>query len=287
MATITVSTVDGGFTDTAVITVLEVNNPIAVTGVLLTPETAEVDEGANLQLTAVVQPADATNQQINWSSDNTAVATVDSNGLVSAISPGMATITVSTVDGGFTDTAVITVLEVNNPIAVTGVLLTPETAEVDEGSNLQLTAVVQPADATNQQINWSSDNTAVATVDSNGLVSAISPGMATITVSTVDGGFTDTAVIRISSSSNSSNSLLFAPNPYRSGETLTINGLPESALSLYLFDEDGKLVKKLGQEFAADGSLEVNISDTRQGLYFLLIQSTDSSFEESIKLFIE
>ncbi|PQJ15199.1 Ig-like domain-containing protein, partial [Aureicoccus marinus] len=93
-----------------VVLLQSVSNNVNVTGVLLTPETAEVDEDTDLQLTASVQPADATNQQLSWSSDNTAVATVDSNGLVSAISPGVATITVTTTDGAFTDTAAITVV---------------------------------------------------------------------------------------------------------------------------------------------------------------------------------
>ena len=284
-ATITATTVDGGFFDTTLITVIEVNNTIAVTGVVLNPETADVNEGDNLQLTATVQPADATNQQINWSSDNNAVATVDANGLVSAISPGTATITATTVDGGFFDTTLITVIEVNNTIAVTGVVLNPETADVNEGDNLQLTATVQPADATNQQINWNSDNNAVATVDANGLVSAMSPGTATITATTVDGGFFDTTLITVIEVNNTID-ISFAPNPIRKGDILLIEGLPEVLLNLYLYDVDGKLLENMGQKYAIDGIINLRITSVRQGFYLLYLESSDTSFQESLKIFI-
>ncbi|WP_242837277.1 Ig-like domain-containing protein [Alkaliphilus transvaalensis] len=62
-----------------------------------------------LQLNAVVAPADATNKDVTWSSDNDTVATVDANGLVTAEAEGVAVITVTTNDGSFTATVEITV----------------------------------------------------------------------------------------------------------------------------------------------------------------------------------
>ncbi|PQJ15200.1 T9SS type A sorting domain-containing protein, partial [Aureicoccus marinus] len=118
-------------------------------------------------------------------------------------------------------------------------------------------------------------------------VSAISPGVATITVTTTDGAFKDTAVIQIISKPDSSTTLAFAPNPYRLGQTLIINGLPQAVFNIYLFNKDGKLIRKLGQEYTIDGILEINIASTPQGLYFLFLLSDDSSFEKSLKLLIE
>jgi len=75
-------------------------------------------------------PNNATNTQVTWASGNTAVATVDTNGLVTAVSPGIAIITATTVDGSFTDTASIEVLEP----------LTPP--DCIQGTNLSLSATV-------------------------------------------------------------------------------------------------------------------------------------------------
>jgi uncharacterized protein YjdB len=83
--------------------------PILVTGVTMSPTSATVNIGSTTQLTATVAPANATNKTVSWSSNNTGVATVNTNGLVSAIASGTATITVTTQDGNKTATCTITV----------------------------------------------------------------------------------------------------------------------------------------------------------------------------------
>lgn len=87
------------------------SSPIAVTGVTLNQHTATVEEGQTLQLNATVSPSDATDKSVTWTSNNTSAATVSSSGLVTAVASGQgtATITVTTTDGGYTDTCVITV----------------------------------------------------------------------------------------------------------------------------------------------------------------------------------
>lgn len=83
--------------------------PVAVTGVSVAPTALELTTGGHSQLTATVAPNDATNKNVTWTSNNTSVATVDETGNVSAVTPGNATITVTTVDGGFTATCAVTV----------------------------------------------------------------------------------------------------------------------------------------------------------------------------------
>ncbi|MDO5116245.1 MAG: Ig-like domain-containing protein [Synergistaceae bacterium] len=83
---------------------------VAVTGVTLDHATLTLaNAGATAQLTATVLPAGATNRNVSWSSDNSAVATVDANGLVTAVTAGTATITVTTVDGNYTASCAVTV----------------------------------------------------------------------------------------------------------------------------------------------------------------------------------
>ncbi len=85
------------------------------------------------------------------------------------------------------------------PVAVTGVSLNPEVLTVNGSDSSQLTATIAPADATNRLLDWESSDPAVAAVDAGGRVRGVSPGSATVTVTTVDGGFTDTADITVTS----------------------------------------------------------------------------------------
>lgn len=82
------------------------------TGVSVSPSTASVEAGSTVQLTETVAPSNATDKSVSWSSSNTAVATVDSSGLVTGVSAGSATITATTTDGGYTATCAVTVTPV-------------------------------------------------------------------------------------------------------------------------------------------------------------------------------
>lgn len=84
--------------------------PVSVTGVDVSPSTASVEIGGTTTLTATVSPNDASNKTVTWSTSNSSVATV-SNGVVTGVSAGTATITVTTQDGGFTDTCTVTVTQ--------------------------------------------------------------------------------------------------------------------------------------------------------------------------------
>lgn len=86
-----------------------VSSTIAVTGVTVSPTTVNKAAGLNQQLTATVAPSNATNTSVTWSSSNTAVATVNTNGLITTLSAGTATITVTTVSGSKTATCAVTV----------------------------------------------------------------------------------------------------------------------------------------------------------------------------------
>jgi len=82
-------------------------------------------------------------------------------------------------------------------VAVTGVSLNEDTASVTVGNTTTLTATVEPSNATNKTVSWSTSDEDVATVD-GGVVTGIGAGTATITVTTADGGFTDTCEVTVS-----------------------------------------------------------------------------------------
>jgi glucosylceramidase len=83
--------------------------PIAVTGVSVSPTTANIAVNTTSQLVATVAPTNATNKNVTWSSNNTSVATVNSNGLVTGVAQGTAIITVTTISGGKTATSSFTI----------------------------------------------------------------------------------------------------------------------------------------------------------------------------------
>ncbi len=193
-ATITVTTTDGGYTATCAVTVA----PISVTGVTLNKTTLSlVAGGATGALTATVAPANATNPAVTWASSNAAVATV-ANGVVTPLTVGTSTITVSTVDGAKTATCLVTVSALNVP--VTGVTVAPATLTLSPGTTKALTATVAPANASNTAVTWSSSATATATVSASGVVTAVGLGAANIIATTTDGAFTSNCVVTVSPS---------------------------------------------------------------------------------------
>ncbi len=174
-------------------------DPVSVTGVSLNKNATTIAIGANETLTATITPANADNQAVTWSSNNTAVASVDQTGKVTGVSAGTATITVTTQDGNKTASCTVTVPDPSaDPVAVTGVSLNKTSTSLTVGATETLTATVAPANATNQAVTWSSNNTAVASVDQNGKVTAVAAGTATITVTTQDGNKTATCTVTVS-----------------------------------------------------------------------------------------
>ena len=129
---------------------------------------------------------------MTWTSSNTAVATVSSTGLVTAIKNGTANITVKTHDGGFTKVCKITV-----GVPVTSVKINATSRTLAAGKTFQMAAWPQPTNASNKKVTWSSSNPAVATVSSTGLVKGIKAGTAVITVKTNDGGKTAKCTITV------------------------------------------------------------------------------------------
>lgn len=170
---------------------------VPVSAITLNSTSQTLNIGDSFQLDATVSPSDATDASLTWSSSNTAVATVDANGLVTAVAEGTTIITAKANDGsGVSASCNITV---EKPVVlVTSVTLSQTAATLTEGDTFQLEATVSPEDATDSSLTWSSSNPSVATVDANGLVTAVAEGQATITAKTNDAsGVSATCVITV------------------------------------------------------------------------------------------
>lgn len=150
---------------------------VPVTSVTLNKSSTSLLIAATETLTATIAPANASTQTVSWSSDNSTIVSVDSSGKITAGSAaGTAVITAKAENCS----ASCTVSVLTSPIDVTGLTLNTSSLSVAKGSTGQITATITPSDATNQNIEWTSTNTAVATV-TNGVVTGVSGGTATIT----------------------------------------------------------------------------------------------------------
>ena len=205
-AIITVKADGGNHTATCAVTVTNNEQNIPVSGVSIVGN-PEVNEGEETQLRATVTPSSATNKSVRWESSDTDTATVDSDGLVRGVKEGTATITVTTEDESKTASCIVTVKSTRTE--VDGVSISGNT-NIKENEKTQLKATVTPSSATNKNVTWESSNTAVATVDSNGLVTGVKEGTATITVTTEDGKKTATCTVTVEKSLESAKAELTA-----------------------------------------------------------------------------
>jgi len=273
--TVTVQVTDGKtFTDRCIVNV--VSAPISVEDVeFITEEGLIIPPGGSTTLQYQVLPEDASNKSVLWESNNEKVATVNQEGLVTAVSLGTAVISVTTVEGGFKARYTITV-----KVVVTGVELEPLSKTVFEaGEEVELVANVLPEDATNKKVTWESSDPEVATVDDNGKVTAKSVGSVIITVTTEDGEFEDACEIEVKKTDVTGVELEENTKleiPAGNEVTLKANILPANASNKKLIwessdplvatvDEDGKVTAiDVGNAFITVTTDEGGFEDTRE-----------------------
>lgn len=177
-ATITATAKDGKGASSSI--TLKVEEMAA--GVTLEPNSLNLKENETAQLSASVQPTTAS-QSIRYSSNNDAVATVSNTGLVTAVKEGTAIITAAANDGsGKYATCTVKVGSTPVEVPVTGITVNPSELLLEEKEAKELKATVEPANATNKGVIFSSSNTNVAVVSNDGLVTAVNNGTAIITV---------------------------------------------------------------------------------------------------------
>lgn len=147
-------------------------------GITLTPSANTVEKGQTVTVTATITNSD--DLAVTWSSSDSSIATVAGNGVVTGQAAGGVTIT-ATHSSGKTATCTITVTE---PVPALSVTLNQTTAEVEAGQNVTLTATATPAE--NVTVTWKSSDETIATV-SNGTVTGVKEGKATITATATNG----------------------------------------------------------------------------------------------------
>ncbi len=184
-ATIIVQTEDGGYIDMTNVTVLQ-----PVTSIKLSKTEMSVKKGTVFWLNATVLPDSADNKAVTWYSSDTSLATVAQDGMVTTLACGTVTISCVSDDNG---TTAYCIIEITEP--VTGLTLNTYYQEMVAGTKFVIVPTVEPFDAINKSVTYVSSDPAVATVDANGVVTAVAGGTCEIIVTTVESSVTRTCTI--------------------------------------------------------------------------------------------
>ena len=220
-ATITVSTPDGKFSASCVLTVMQ-----HVTGVSISKSSLTLYTGQTETLSAQVKPDDATDTRLTWSSSDKTVATV-ANGKVTALKAGSVQIRVTTFEGGFQDVCNLTVKQ-----HVTGLDLSHSTRTIYLGQTVTMTATVLPSDASDKSVTWTSSNSDIVSVTQNGSVTANAMGEAEITATSNDGGFSKSCKVTVIEPLVPATSLTLTP------KTMSLNIGENGSLELQILPND-------------------------------------------------
>ena len=178
-ATITVKSVDGEYTATCTVTVGK-----HVSSIILSDTELTMPAGTNETLYATVMPLAAFDKTVTWVSTNPKVATVDKSGNIKAIKAGTTTVIAYCEDGDVTASCTVTVTN-----SATGIEMSESEVYIARNSQKQLNATVKPDTAENKNITWESKYPEIATVDSNGLVTAKMAGTTIVVATSADGEF--------------------------------------------------------------------------------------------------
>ena len=169
-----------------------VNKEVAATKVQLSETDMTLNIGKTATLVLTVTPQNFTDE-VAWKSSNTDVATVNDAGVVTAKAVGTATIRVTV--GNVSASCKVTVKQ-----PVTSIYLNRSSLTLEGGETSTLTVSVYPSNADNKNVEWSSSDEKVATVDQNGLVTAVGKGSATVTAAAADGsGVKGTCTVTVTS----------------------------------------------------------------------------------------
>lgn len=229
---------------------------VLVSGISLDATSISMIEGESTSIVASITPENADNQFVLWSSDNPSSVTV-SNGIVKAVSAGTAYVTATSEDGGKTATCFVSVRSQSVPLE--RMSLNKDRCELYEDEAEQLEAELFPMNTTETSLEWSSSDESVATVDADGLVTAVSAGEAVITVKC--GEITASCPFTI----------VKLPEPLtftaegRSSVSLAAHGTPPSCELLYRMGDADWLPYEVGETIALEDGESVSFLRVGKG----------------------
>ncbi len=236
-ATITVTAKVGTNVKTATVSV----NVKLLAETISVDETMDIYTGYNSTLVTVVGPEGCEdNYEVSYSSSNEEIATVDTNGKVTGVKEGVATITVTLkVNGKVVDTAICEVTIQDEEIPMTGIEVESASVTLYKGETSTIKVSILPVDTTDSpSYSYSSSNEEIATVDANGKITAVGAGTATITVTATAGTNIKTATVSVTVKVNANTVIVDETLQLQKGENdkLTVKVLPEDTTETYTIE---------------------------------------------------
>lgn len=194
-ASIIIKSIYGDITAVCEITV---EQSVPVTGISLSKKSYTFSGlKQTYRINPVFEPSNASDKTVIWTSSDPSVATVSDQGMVTSVKKGETVIRLETKDGGFTAEFKV-IVSPNDRVSVTGVVLSDYTLVFDAlGKTQKITASVKPSNASEKGIRFSSNNSAVATVSSDGTVTATGYGTTQIVATSVDGGYSEVCTVTV------------------------------------------------------------------------------------------
>lgn len=188
LGTTYITAVNGEYSSSCKVNVIA--NYIAVKEITLPDSSIELLVNSTENINAKVNPSNASNSTLLYSSNDPSVVTVDQNGNITGNKIGTAYITIV----AETKSASLKV-NVVDKISLKSIEIVPQTLTLTEGNSGKLEVAFNPNNATDKSVTWQSSNSNIVTVDSSGNLKAISSGTATITATSNDGGYTSSSKI--------------------------------------------------------------------------------------------
>lgn len=258
---------------------------VPVESLTLNKTSLSLTENQKERLTAYISPEDATNQDIVWSSSNTSVAVVDSDGEVLAVKKGACNITVT-----LGDISAECKVTVDSPEVPVSNIELSGSSRIERGKTGMAIAIVYPSNATNKTVTWSSSDDKIVSVDSDGTLNALSIGHATITASAgsvtksmsvyvyvpaqsislyseVYGNLTDDTVVTLMKGESTQVKAILTPDD--ATDTVTWSSYPETVLAV---DQTG-LIQAIG---GGEGYILVRAGDLMAYLRVFVVVPTES-----------
>lgn len=225
--------------------------------IIITSDNITLSKNEGKQLHVEIHPSDAFIQDVRWESDDKNIVKVDENGYIQAVGTGVTKIRAIALDNQMSDE-----IEVTVDTKVTGIQLNKTSVIINRNESEILKAEVQPADALNQKVLWSSSNEDVATVDENGNVTAHKVGSAIISATTVDGNYTATCSVQVDAQITSENLMIGATASASS--TVAANGVtPQGAVDQNYSTRWASNYKNISVEEAEEQWLVAELPEAR------------------------
>ena len=179
----TITATANGAADKNVKAVCTVNVSLGVSSIEIDETDIKLGLGSTKQIKATVLPKEAANKKLVWISSDETVVSVNNNGSITAKGKGTATVTCSASDGSGTSAT----LTVNVNVPVKSLKIETKNITLEEGENKAILCAIEPSEATDKSLEWTSSDTSIATVNVQGIVTAKKKGTVSITASTKDG----------------------------------------------------------------------------------------------------